>query len=227
MINLSELPKDPLKALIVIIAKLRGIAQGNISVGQLKTNGHDFYTNLMIYSVSGIRAAQCIEDEPIRSEVTKLLSLRDDEKLDLYGKKLEKCVALLVAMQFEEHFISAEDRNLFDEAELSTDEKTEIQSLMAKARRATEIAQCFPPTQKRKVLYWISRVEDELLRDKSRFQTFVAAASELSDLVRKFGKDAKPVAEAIAEARTITERRVEGYKQIEAEDKPKQIEDQS
>ena len=140
---------------------------------------------------------------------------------------MERCTALIMAIQLDEHFISNEDAKLFDEAELTIEEKSEIRSLMAEARRLTELAKSLSPTQKRKLLHWISKVEDDLVREKTRFQTFVAAASIVFDLVKKAGNDVKPIAEAISEARTITERKVEGYRQIVDEEKPKQIEDKS
>lgn len=49
-------------------------------------------------------------------------------------------------------------------------------------------------------------------------------AYDASRLLRKFGEDAQPIAEAIETARTKTEKHVEGYAKIEADEKPKQIE---
>ena len=227
MIELSELPKDPLRALTVILQQMQQRTNGAATIESVRKRGNPIYTDLMVFSVSGIKAAQYIPDIPIQSQVISLLTLRDEITLDQYGEKLERCTALIMAIQLDEHFISNEDAKLFDEAELTIEEKSEIRSLMAEARRLTELAKSLSPTQKRKVLHWISKVEDELVREKTRFQTFVAAASIVFDLVKKAGNDVKPIAEAISEARTITERKVEGYRQIVDEEKPKQIEDKS
>ncbi|MDT8329359.1 MAG: hypothetical protein RQ750_18675, partial [Roseovarius sp.] len=72
-------------------------------------------------------------------------------------------------------------------------------------------------------IHKINLAENELFKETVGIQAFFAVAYQASRLVKTFGEDAKPLADAIETARTKTERHVEGYKQIAADKKPKQL----
>lgn len=94
---------------------------------------------------------------------------------------------------------------------------------MAQARALTNLSKTLSDGHKRRVIHRIALVENELYKELSRFGTFMAAAYEISGLARQFGSDVQPIAEAIEKARTITEKKVQGYQQIESDPKPKAL----
>ena len=227
MINPQDLPRDPIEALRAILAVMIAKTSGGATIKKLKATGHPLYTKLLIASLSAAKAASHIPDQSIRSQVIKLLALQEELTTDEYRNNIEDCLKLCIAMQFDDHFIDSEEAALFDEAELTDDEKNEIRNLMATARKLTQEADYLQNWQKRNIQFLIAKIENELVRDKTRYQAFLAAAAQMSGLVRTVGEDAQPLANAISEAKTITQRKVEGYKQIAAEEKPKQIEDKT
>ncbi|WP_319546854.1 hypothetical protein [Ruegeria conchae] len=224
MLNLSELPKEPIAALHKIIVYMMGKSgNGSAQIGKLKQTNHHLFSELLSSSLVAKSAASRVNDEAVRQSIQENLTLKDELSLQQYNAHLTRALSLVLALQFDDHFIDDDLDKEFDQAELSTSEKERIRELMYEARRIIDRATTLPGWARRKMLYHVSKIENELHREISRFQSFIAAASDVSDLVRKFGTDAQPLAEAISEARTITERKVEGYAQIEREAEPKRI----
>lgn len=125
--------------------------------------------------------------------------------------------------EFEDHFLNEDEVTEFDKADLTECDKSTIRAHLATARKLTENADFLTEDHKKRVIYRIADVENELFKKVAGYKSFLAAAAETIGLVKKFGEDAKPLAEAIEQARTVTERKVEGYNRIEAEEKPKQL----
>tara|TARA_R110000787_G_scaffold11003_11_gene36844 strand:- start:40065 stop:40526 length:462 start_codon:yes stop_codon:yes gene_type:complete len=149
--------------------------------------------------------------------------LDGDYTIDQIVGNFETALNAVIAHQLDDHFIDQEAVELFGKAELDQDEKTEIRSLMAEARLLVDRSAKLSVTQRKNVLYHVSKIENELHKDKSNFQTFVAAAYDVSGILRRVGDDAQPLADAIQKARTITERKVEGRLEIGQDEEPKQL----
>ncbi|MFO7757899.1 MAG: hypothetical protein R6V26_05360 [Roseovarius sp.] len=202
---------------------ISNIGAGNAEIAALKRQNHPIFNKLFVSLTVARSCAKRLQDDELQDQVIRNLQFSDKDTLGNLRGRLEHAFNAVVASQLDDHFIDENAIELFDRAELNREEKFEIRELMAAARRAVDNSDELFERQKQKVLFHIAKIENELHKTKSTFQTFVAAASEVSDLIRKVGEDAQPIADAVQKARTITERKVKGYEQIAAEEKPKQL----
>jgi len=224
MLDLKSLPKVPEEALSVLLIDLTALVP--VSQNTLKSfwaARKESESNVKYLIKAANITAKRVEDKELREFAQNTLIINEAETLEEFGKRIEAVQNFLIAAQFDQHFLDEKSADDFDRVELTESEKASIRELLAKARRLTTDAQYLSAGQKRKVVYHISCVENELFKDISRFNAFIAAAHDVSSFVKQFGKDAKPLAEAIQTAKSIPESKLEGYKRIETEEKPKQI----
>ena len=224
MINLREIPKQPTEALKTLAIHLRDAlpVEGKVPTTAWlghRANGRDLK---LLFKATEISARRC-SSESLRSEAAALIPVQEGDSLNDTRKKLDQLLDAIYVEEFDDHFIDEEATIEFDRADLSGEDKAKIRDLLATARRLTENADFLSEDHKKRVIYRISDVENELFKEVAGYKAFLAAAAETIGLVKKFGEDAKPLAEAIEQARTVTERRVEGYQKIEAQEKPKQL----
>ena len=225
MIEIKKLPKDPSQALSATLTKMLSLTNGKTStIEGLKRKNHPLIDELIVAASVSRKIANRIPEEELRDLLIRNLSYTDDYTLEKVNSCVEMALHALHAFQIDQHFINEEDTELFDQAELSQDEKKKIRALMADARVLVDRTESLMEFQRKNVLFHIAKIENELHREKSHFQTFLAAAYQMSRLVKQVGEDAKPLAEAVEQARTITERKVQGQLQIEQEQRPKQLE---
>ncbi|MEP1963504.1 hypothetical protein [Tateyamaria sp.] len=228
MIDIKSLPKVPEDAVAELLNELlRLIPNDSTTLAKFVATGNSTYLSIPPTLKLVKVAANRIQDTELREMLEPCLNILTKDTGSDACEKIERAHDALLAFNFDNHFVDTQDSKDFDQVELSTDERSELQDLMAKARKLTSEASFLSGTHKRKMNYWISKVENELFKEVVGFQAFLAMAGEASGLVRKFGDDAKPLAEAIKTARTITEEKVDGYKQIPKEEAPKQIEDKT
>jgi hypothetical protein len=223
--DVKSLPKDPMEALKATVEEvLSFVGKSNATFGNLRENNHPIAAKLVIASTISKRVAARIDDEDVRNLVQENLRWEDEDALHRVREKAETALELITSLEIDDHFIQEDDIELFDEAELDQDEKNEIRQLMADARVRVDRSNTLKKFQKRNVLFHIAKIENELHREKSHFQTFIAAAYQISGLAKQVGEDVQPIADAVEKARTITEKKVEGQLQIEKEQEPKQLE---
>jgi hypothetical protein len=224
MIDLSKLPRDPIEALIEILQSMIS-SYGAISesVETLRGVRHPLYLDLVINITIAKKCAIRLPDEALRQLTIDYLTYSDSERMVTISKRSAKILEAIIALKIDDHFLPDGDHESFESAELSIDEKSEIRELMSKARKLTLESQALADGQKRRVCFRIAQVENELYKEHSAFGVFMAAAYEVSNLVRQIGGDVQPIAEAIEKARTVTEKKVSGYQQIEAEQVPKRL----
>lgn len=225
MTNISDLPRNPVEALKVTLVQISMVtAQGSSIIQNLKKSNHHWYVDLLTLSSIARQAALRIENQEFRDSILASLDLSaSDLTMPVYGKRIEHSLALLVAMEMEDHFISPNLIAEFDEANLSVDDKEVIRALIADVRKQVDTSTNLKEWQRRNILFHAAKIENELHREKTKFQTFVAAAADVSGLVRTIGEDAQPIADAIEKARTITQKKVSGYNQIEKDKEPRQL----
>lgn len=228
MIELKTLPKNPQDALKVLLQKLISITPDNgATFGQHKVSHKTLTEEIYLTAKAAIIASSRILDDKTKEIASVNLEVLDKSSMKELRKQFEVAFDALLVLEFGQHFLEDEDIADFDHVTLTTNEKSEIREILAKARKLTDEATFLSDDHKRRLIHRISDVENELYKETAGFKSFLAAAADVSGLVRKFGDDAKPLAEAIETARTITEKKVEGYQRIEEQEKPKQITDQT
>lgn len=224
MLEISKLPRDPAQALEVVLGHMISrYASNDLEIQQLRDKRHPLYLDLIANHTIATKCAQRLSDETVRDLALEFLHYNVDEKLNSVAFKCSKILEAVIAFGLDNHFFPLEDLVTYDRAELTKGEKDEIRQLMAQARKLTLASHDLAEGHKRRISFRISQVENELYKELSTFGTVLAAAYDVSALIRRVGGDAKPIAEAIEKARTITEKKVIGYQQIEAEEKPKSL----
>ena len=225
MFELSEIPKNPSDALKAIIAKLVATNGGNATIGDLKNKGHPLYSDLVIGTTAAMRTAERMSNRQVAETIVANLTLRDGDSIAQAKERFRTALELAVALDFDAHFIDGNSIQEFDQANVPAAERDEIRSFLERAKTLAASADFLKDKEAvlRSFIHKVNLAENELFKETVGIQAFFAAAYQASRLVKTFGEDAQPLADAIETARTKTERHVEGYKQIAAEEKPKQL----
>lgn len=224
MVNISNLPRDPIQALEAVLTIMIGQYEGTQTpIHELRTGRHPLYMDLVTNSTIAKKSAARIHDDTVRELAMEFLEFSLEERLSDFAQRASKVLEAVIALRLDDHYFPLEEIVKYDVASLSRSEKEEIIQLMAEARVLTNNSTTLSNEHKRRVLHRIALVENELYKELSRFGAFMAAAYEVSGLVRQFGSDVQPIADAVEKARTITEKKVIGYQRIEAEPKPKAL----
>ena len=227
MIDIKALPKDPVDALIsaltIAISKTKGSAQ----LTTLKSQNHPIFTKLYLACTVIRQCARRLSNQAAAEQIQSTVSPDFDGTLDEFSEHLKIALNIVLAIDIDNHFMSDSEVNEFDRFELDSNEKAEVRGFLSAARQAVFDSDALTKKQKRRVNLRISQAENELYKEVSGFQAFMAAAYEASSLLKQVGEDAAPIAEAIEKARTVTQKSVSGYDQISTDPSPKQIEDKT
>jgi hypothetical protein len=224
MIDRNALPRSALLALQFVASKLiEKTGDENATIEAIKASGSPLYSDLHIGMIFARKAAEKIARGSMREIADYNLRLIPGESLSHVRRRLTAVLDAAIALELDDHFVDPVEAESFETAQLDLDEKSQIRDLLAEARNLTNQSMKIEDQHKRRILHRISRVEDELYKEKAGFSAFLAAAYETSRLVRQVGEDAQPIANAIEKARTITEKKIVGHQQIESEPKPKQL----
>ena len=225
MIKVTDLPREPNAALISIIESINVVVgTSNSIILHLRQAKHPLFLEFKTAMIVAVQAAKRISDPQLREIALEYLEYGEAETLGNVSARLETLHGTFVSMDMDNHFLDANDVSDFDCANVDQDQREIIRAALSEARVQATGSNVLQGRQKRRICHYIAKAENELLKDKVGLQAFLAAAYEMSDLTNKFGNDVKPIAEAIEIARTTTQRNVEGYKQIEADEPPKRIE---
>lgn len=225
IIEYSTLPRDPTDALEVLLeALIKEIPASNNTLRAYRATQRHKADQITTRLAATLKVAQRVPDPNIRSIAMGNLEPEPDRSLSKIHSDLLSVIDALHASKIDDHFVDPEDVAAFDSAELSDADKGEIRVLMSDARGKVNVAQFLTGKQKRWILYRIGQIEDELYKPLSVFKTFLAAAADMSSLVKTVGEDAEPIAKAIQMARTVTQRKVEGYLELEKPEEQKRIE---
>ncbi|WPZ30780.1 hypothetical protein T8A63_07395 [Sulfitobacter sp. OXR-159] len=215
----DRLPKDADSAFQFTLIELQNAADAYPN-GALNA---ETKTQAVIY----IRALQAISRRlPQSEDYEELLEQIHRQAISNGAATVKKSLDLLqqlyLSNSLDNHFIDEEEEALFNEVKWSGDDRALVLDHLSNARRAVTDSSGFDDHHKRRVLYWLARAENEALKEKGRFATFVAATSEVLSLAEEAGEKGKPLANLVQMVRTATRRNVT-VNQIEADEKPKQI----
>lgn len=222
LIEIKDLPKNPDDALEKVVeAIIDVLPRDNSKFGALSQTSPKVFNDVTVCLIAARQIARRISDNDAKEHALKSFE----------GVNIQSCIALrnalmsvldaLFASNIGKHFLDHEMKEELDQAVLTQNEKQEIRSLMAEARQLINDASYMSSKHKRNVLYQISKVEDELYKEKTGFAAFLSAGYEAGNLLETYGEKAKPLAKVIQMARTTTARKIVGYQQIEADEKPK------
>ena len=224
MIDLKSLPREPKAALrSILVDLLELVPKQDRKLSELATANCKIDSRIQILAKAATISASRSDDSTLANLARRNLKYLDSQIANSYRNDIETVLEALIAVELDQHFINQENVTEFDQVTLSEDEKTELFEVLSQARRLTQSADYLSDEHKRRIAHRISDVENELHKEIVGFKAFLAVAADVSGLVNRFGEDAKPLAEAIQAARTITERKVEGYRKIEQQDKLKQL----
>lgn len=228
MIDIKSLPKDPVSAFKHLLSAIRQMlpssGQSIHGLSQSNQSLYDKITILLKYARSMVRR---IGDDELTELAERNLKLTKSDTCSKARTRIETVLLAINTIEMDDHFLDAEAVKLYDIATVSSDEREAIREHLNIARDRASKAEFLDDGVRRSFLHKVSLAENELYKAKVGFQAFLAAGFEASRLIRRFGEDAQPIADAIEKARTTTERNVEGYKQIGQEEAPRQIEDKS
>jgi len=224
MMDIKNLPKDPIDALTQVLTHcITSTPRIDTSFGNLRNANHTISKKLILASMIANKSATRMNNPELVDLISKCVQLEDEYKIVKILENFETALNAVVVYRLDDHFIDQDAVDLFDSAELNKSEKSEIRDLMASARRSVDRSTTLSEKQRKNVLYHLSKIENELHKEKSSFQTFVAAAYDVSGILKRVGEDARPIAEAIEKARTITEKKVEGRLEIGRDEEQKKL----
>jgi len=224
-LKIDELPKEPSEAFKALALSIRKLipANSNKKWAEFKTDSRakslEIRNQIKMMQITSVR----ISDTELHEIMHDLYPIDDDKTLSALDDEIERALDTILATQFTTHFSDDAETIEFDRAEIDSQTRGELFEIMKQARDEVQKADYLSANHKRRLLFRISKVEEEIYKEKAGFGVFLAAASEASDLLKKFGQDAAPLADAIQKARTVTQRKVEGYPQIEKDKSPKQL----
>jgi hypothetical protein len=224
MIDLEALPKAPHDALNVLCAEAIALTprQKVPYLAWIDSDVRKATELRLILKVIRIVAAR-VNDEVIKSTAERATRLTEETRLTLIVSGLEALQDAIYVFKLGAHFLGVQEVEEVDLATLPEEERKKIHLLLNEARKLTVDADFLTDSHKRRLLYRISKAEAELFKEKAGLEAFLAAAAEISGVMKKVGEDAEPISKRIQEARTITERHVHEYAQIGKDEAPKQL----
>ncbi len=223
-LKIDELPRDPSAALELALA--HGIARcgaGNAKIEDVKKSNFAIYNDLFVTLKIARASAERHSDAEFRSLAGERLQLVLTETMAQVGQRFSQVFEAFLTTNLQDHFLAEDDQKDFDEAALSEDDKITIAKHLDDAREIARNSLVLPAEQIRRICLRIAKAESELFKEKAGYAAFLAAAFEASGLVKQFGKDVQPLADAVEKARTKTQKRVEGYARLEKNEDPKRL----
>ncbi|MEM5476702.1 hypothetical protein [Pacificibacter sp. AS14] len=228
MIDFDSLSKDPSEAILTLSSQILGIVPiERASFDDFRKAEPKAAMNVVLLFKAIFQISPRILDSSIQGFLLVFAQISEGDSLREVREKASAIGDAIVSMKVEDHFLSAKDVEEFEVAEVPQDERENIRAALQNARDLASKASFMSDPLKRSFLVKISKAENELFKEKVGLQAFWAAAYDGTRLLRRFGEDAQPLADAIEKARTSTERYTTGYDQIGMDEPPKQIEDKS
>jgi hypothetical protein len=226
LLNINELPKRPIEALEVILTELIRTSRrgGANKIFLLRDQGHELYSEIFILQRQTKAAANFLVDSELKAIILPCVKIGENTTFSQLIVNANRALSAVTTTRFDDHFIDTEDSDQFDTVNLEIGEIEELRSVLNQARSLALSAHSLSPAHKRFVNFWLSVIENQLLKEKIGFANILAGISQIGDLTNKLGNDAEQLAKAIEKIRTKTTKNVEGTLLIDKAGEPKQIE---
>lgn len=222
MTKISELPTDPQDAFEVLLLELQVALPTFPSSGGLEPV-------LKATLVASIRRMKKLSQRLENGD--DYLELLDGCLKHIKGNTPRNTIRTLNSLEdafnanaLEDHLQDGEQEELLNTLDWQEDDRASVLRSLGEARNFVSYAASFDDNQKRRVLHWLGKAENEVFKPRGKWDRFRAAVSEIADTVNYVGVKAEPLAELIQTARTTTQRNITEVRQIAADEKPKQLE---
>lgn len=220
MVNISELPRDPQDAFRTVLTNALEISL-NFPTANLEPQ-------IRIKAVAHIRALQAISrrlpnPEDYQEPLGRALTTTNNSNPSGTKNILASIEEVYFANTLDDHFIDPEEESQFNDLDWKSDDRDQVLTYLTDARKVISNSSSFDDNHTRRMLYWISKAENEAFKMNGKFANFLAATSEVLTLVDEAGEKGGKLASLVEKVRTTTRRNV-SVSQIEMDEKPKLIE---
>lgn len=221
MLKVSDLPTNPDDAFQVLLNEIQVLAESfPNSALNAKIKADAVATLRMLIAVKSRVSNPQDYGDLLDSIMGTLAGGSPRQSIPLLGS-LE---SLFVANSLENHLVDAKQEDLLNTINWEENDRGDVLKALGEARKFVSYSPCFDDAHKSRVLFWISRAENEVFKPQGKWDRFRGAMSEVADMAKEFGEKAQPLADLIKTARTTTKKNITEVRQIEADAKPKQIE---
>lgn len=217
----KELPKDPGEAFIQVAQKLISDTVTFTVNTQVPVSLRLSITaNLNILNV----IARRLEDvKTIQSGIIALKTEVSQGHGQNVSKICEHLLEIVVASKLDAHFLDDEDKAEFEDVKWQEDDRKILFETLAEARKFAQLSGSFDDRQTRKILHYLSKVENEVLKPLGNFTTVIGSATQILDLVETAGNKGQPLAKLVETMRTTTKRNVTEHSKLEAPEEQKKL----
>lgn len=219
--DFRNLPRDPSLALTILFEdSIKIIGNTNATYEALQKTSHPTYLNLRS-RFSAIKAAALkLGDPNLSPDIIGCLDFQPSIDVQSLKARFEIGLDLAASARLTDHFSRDEDE-ILNFVEIPEDEREIIRGHLSNAREIAARATFLSDPVRRSFLSNLSKAENELFKSEVGFDRFLVIAGQVSGILRKVGDDAKPLAEAVEQARTKTEKHVTEQRLLTEEEKPK------
>ncbi len=185
-----------------------------------------------IYQLKG---HQRLFDDTLQKEFSNVIELINSDLSDhdeySASKNVERLSGLLEARIVEAQLFEGKS-----EEEMETDhayfqitqaERDAITMLATDMRKIVSTSTQFDKPHKVRLLKRISAIEQEVHKEKGRFDVILGGISDIGETAGQFGEDVKPLVERMAEIEQITRGKSPDYAQLEKPEEVLKIEDKT
>lgn len=220
MVKLSELPREPQEAFQTVLSHVLGISstfpQANLNP-QIRTKAIAYIRTLLYIST------RLANSQDYREPLTRALAAINQSNASGTFKILSTVEELFIANTLDDHFLNPDDEHQFNSLDWQKDDREAVIQSLDKARQFTRLSDDFSNPQKQKILYWISKAENEVIKDQGKLASILSAVDQIMDSVRRNGEKAKPLGDLVEQVRTKTVKNVVEVRQISAPDEQKKL----
>lgn len=220
MIKISDLPREPHEAFLAVLSSLQELAPSFTQASMTP--------QIRVQAVAYLRTLQGVSkrltnpddyQEPLQRALTTIVQANPSG----VPKILSSIHELYIANTLDDHFVDPEEENEFNTLDWQENDRQAVVKCLDEARQFTRFSEQFSDPQKRKILYWLSKAENEVIKTKGILASILSATDQIMDTVNKAGVKAKPLGDLIEQVRTTTVKNITEVRQISAPEEQKKL----
>jgi hypothetical protein len=106
MVNISQLPRDPIQAMEAVLTVMVGSYEGtSATIHELRAGRHPLYMDLVTNVTIAKKSAARIHDETVRELAIQFLDFQAEEKLSDFAQRASKVLEAVIALRLDDHYI--------------------------------------------------------------------------------------------------------------------------
>lgn len=219
--DLSRLSREPSSAFIQVAQELTNMLETVPQNSRIRT---DIKLKMNSHTRLLAEISNRLEDSDLIKEV--LVEVRShilNDNVSSAHSLSTSLEATAISQLAQKHFLDPKDSENFEEVHWDRDDREVLFETLAEARKFAQSSDSFDDRQTRKILFYLGKVESEVLKPVGSWSSILGASYQVLDLVEATGEKAKPLAKLVETMRTTTKRNVNEYKQIAAPEEPKKL----